>query len=235
MSGPFRIVSIHQPEHLPWLGFFHKMRRADAFVLLDNVQFAKNYFQNRNRVLGTTGEYEWLTVPVLQQNRLSSTIRDARIADVGGWRRKYLGRFHRNYAKSPYYEMTSDILLSALSLKTKFLIDVNLEIISSIRTHLSVSTPLFMASDLDATGDKTDLLLSICQTLNAERYLSGPTGRTYLNMSTFFEAGINVDFHEFSESFLDQQMNTLPFLSSIHYLAELGVQSVSLLDQDPSA
>jgi len=57
------IVTIHQPEHLPWLGLFDKIRRADLFVILDCVQFRKNYFQNRNRIRTESG-WTWITVPV---------------------------------------------------------------------------------------------------------------------------------------------------------------------------
>ena len=57
------IVTIHQPEHLPWLGFFDKIRQADVWVSLDHVQYRKNYFQHRNRIRGDRGAI-WLTVPV---------------------------------------------------------------------------------------------------------------------------------------------------------------------------
>ena len=57
------LVAIHQPEHMPWLGFFEKFLRADVFVVLDDVQFSKGDFQNRNRVKGREGAL-WLTVPV---------------------------------------------------------------------------------------------------------------------------------------------------------------------------
>ena len=57
------IVSIHQPQYLPWLGYFDKIDRADVFVLLDTVQYKKNEWQNRNRIKTARGA-QWLTVPV---------------------------------------------------------------------------------------------------------------------------------------------------------------------------
>src|SRR5207249_11577269 len=57
------VVTIHQPERLPWLGFFDKIRQADVFVMLDHVQYRKRYFQNRNRIRAEHGAI-WLTVPV---------------------------------------------------------------------------------------------------------------------------------------------------------------------------
>ena len=72
------IVGIHQPEYLPWLGFFDKISQSDIFVMLDNVQYEKNYFQNRNRIRIQSG-WAWLTVPVMTKKRSSQLIKDVRI------------------------------------------------------------------------------------------------------------------------------------------------------------
>ena len=69
------IVSIHQPEHFPYLGFFQKMKESDLFIILDNVKFKKNNFQNRNRFLNSNGEEEWFTVPV-EKKANSKLIKD---------------------------------------------------------------------------------------------------------------------------------------------------------------
>ena len=57
------IVSVHQPQYIPWIGYFHKIRSSDLFVLLDNVQYKKREFQNRNKIRTKEGSI-WLTVPV---------------------------------------------------------------------------------------------------------------------------------------------------------------------------
>ena len=57
------IVTIHQPQYLPWLGYFDKINRADIIVLLDNVQYKKNEWQNRNHIKTANG-WQWVTVPV---------------------------------------------------------------------------------------------------------------------------------------------------------------------------
>ena len=76
------IVTIHQPEHLPWLGFFHKFAQADLLVLLDNVQYRHKYFQNRNRIRSHDGE-TWINVPVLLKEYDRPLIKDVRI-NAGG-------------------------------------------------------------------------------------------------------------------------------------------------------
>src|SRR5205823_11747690 len=86
------LVTIHQPEHLPWLGFIDKARQADLLVLLDDVQFRKNYFQNRNRVRAAGGPV-WVTVPVLTKGNADQEIREVQINSEGSprWREKYWG------------------------------------------------------------------------------------------------------------------------------------------------
>ena len=57
------IVTIHQPEHLPYFGFLDKVNKSDIFVILDDVDFNKNNFQNRNQILTQNGA-KWLSIPV---------------------------------------------------------------------------------------------------------------------------------------------------------------------------
>ena len=93
------IVSIHQPEHMPWSGFFHKMSLSDVYVLLDNVQYKKNNWQNRNRIVTRNGLQQWITIPVKLKGHMQTTIRDIKINDQEDWRRKYLGRINDSYSK----------------------------------------------------------------------------------------------------------------------------------------
>lgn len=78
------IITIHQPEHLPWLGLFNKIAKAEAFVILDCVQYEKNYFQNRNHILGSNG-VQWLSVPVSTKGHVEGTIAMTEISLAGGW------------------------------------------------------------------------------------------------------------------------------------------------------
>src|SRR5438094_6663058 len=82
------IATIHQPEHLPWLGFFNKADQADVLVLLDTVQFRKGYFQNRNRILGPNG-LQWLTVPVILRGHTTRMLVDMEISNQEEWWSKH--------------------------------------------------------------------------------------------------------------------------------------------------
>ena len=89
------IVSIHQPEHFPYLGYFQKMADADAFVLLDNVNYRKNYFQNRNRFMNKNGVEEWFTIPV-PKDSVKMNIKDVVVSDTN-WRDKVLKQILYNF------------------------------------------------------------------------------------------------------------------------------------------
>jgi len=93
--APNMNTAIQQPEHIPWIGFFNKMAQCDLFVYLDNVQFKKRYFENRNKVI-SNGEVLWLTVPVVTKGLQTQTICDVKIDDpIGGIRKEII-----NYEKS---------------------------------------------------------------------------------------------------------------------------------------
>lgn len=223
------IVTIHQPEHLPWLGYFHKMRRADVFVLLDNVQYRKNYFQNRNRILGANGPF-WLTVPVQLKGHLQSEIRDIEVDNSQRWAGKYWKSLLLNYGKHPYFRDYAPALESLFNREWNYLWELNLAIIDVFRAALKIETSLLRASELPVSGRSTDLLFGICQNLGATTYLSGPSGRNYLDETVFLNGGVKVEYHQFSHPVYKQHGRTdfESHLSTIDCLANLGEVSREL-------
>jgi hypothetical protein len=190
------IVTIHQPEHLPWLGFFDKIAAADVYVCLDTVQFRKNYFQNRNRILTPSGP-AWLTVPVQVKGHLSSTIAETRIAADGRWAKKYWRTVTQSYGRHPFFDDLAPAFGEVLSRSWSGLRDLNLALIGLFFEALGLRRKMILASDLGVTGQATSLLLDICCKLGAAVYLSGPMGESYLDETAFQAAGIAVQYHRF--------------------------------------
>jgi hypothetical protein len=174
-------VTIHQPEHFPYLGFFQKMNKADIIVILDNVNFRKNYFQNRNRFKNSQGVEEWFTIPV-PKDAVKKQIKDVKPSETN-WRTKILKKLSYNFKLdlTHVYE-------------TELLADINIRSIVYCAGRLGVDTPIIRAATLSAEGSKSELLGNICKELNAKEYISGPSGRDYLDLS-YFE-GIDVSFFE---------------------------------------
>lgn len=225
------IVAIHQPEHLPWLGFFDKLRAADRFVILDTVGYRKNYFQNRNRIR-TAGGTAWLTVPVQTSGRLGQPIRDVVIDNAGNprWRQKCWGTLSQAYRRAPFWREHEDVLSATYARDWERLADLNLHLIRHLAAALGIETPLVFASELGASGDRSDLLLDICRRAGATTYLSGISGREYLDTKRFEDAGIAVTYQEFHHPVYTQLSEPFePCMSAIDLLAVHGPAAADIL------
>jgi hypothetical protein len=193
------IITIHQPEHLPWLGFFNKIAKAELFVILDNVQFEKNYFQNRNKIIGTNG-VQWINIPISTKGHMNGNIATTEISLASGnanWKEKYLRTVTQSYKKYPYYEEVFSILENAIMIDTPFFCDINIAIIKGFCEKLDIHPQYLRSSELKVDGLKSSLILDICKAVNADIYIAGPSGRDYLDMDSFRENNIIVKFNDF--------------------------------------
>jgi hypothetical protein len=190
------IIAIHQPNFLPWLGFFHKMSLADVFILLDNVPFTKNSYQNRVKIKSAQGE-QWLTVPVLTKGRFGQLTREVPINNTTRWQRVHLAALRTNYQRAPYYQEVLAWLEPWYREAPAHLATFNQALIEAMLDQLELSTRLVVASSLNSEGSGPELLLNLVQAVEGNVYLSGPSGRDYLDMSIFRRAGVNVQFQQF--------------------------------------
>lgn len=190
------IVAIHQPQYMPYLGFFHKITHCDVFVALDNVQFQKNGLQNRNKIRKPQG-WQWLTVPVLHS--FGQMISEVRLETRVPWSRKHWNTLLMNYSKAPFFDQYSDSL-KALLLDQPHdrLCALNMTLVRWAMERLDCHTPIVPASSLDIPGTQTEMLINICRATQADAYLSGPGGRRYMDLAAFEAAGIAVMWQEFT-------------------------------------
>lgn len=224
-----RTVTIHQPECLPWLGFVDKARQADVFVLLDCVQYRKDYFQNRNRIRTATG-WTWLTVPVAS-HPAQTLIRDVEIADDGGrWRRKHLARWKDSYRLAPHAGEVLPFLEQLYGRPFRWLVDFNHAVIVWLFEQFQVKAEVRLASELPHRGAASELNLSLCQATGADVYLSGVSGREYLDEAPFREAGIRVRYQEFQHPTYTQQFEPfVPAMSALDLVLNHGPASSDIL------
>lgn len=217
-------LAIHQPEHLPWLGYFAKMAAADAMVVLDSVPYRHHYFQNRNR-LAVDGTATWLTVPVLHRHHLSRPISEIRVAPERRWRRRYLGRLRDATRSMPHAADAVPDLEAIVEAPHERLVDLNMAIISRFAAHLGIAAPLSMSSDHDVVGTRSLLLAELCHANRASTYLSGPSGREYLDPAPFEERGIGIEIFEFSHPRYPQPgPGFVPNLAIVDLVANAGVE-----------
>ena len=227
------IVTIHQPEHLPWLGFFDKVRQSDAFVLLDNVQFRKNYFQNRNKIRTQQG-WTWLTVPVLIKGKSDQFIQDVQINNTVDWQSKHWKSMNYAYNRAPYFEKYSPMLKQIYTSNWDYIANLNERFIGYLMDEMGIRSKMVWASTLNVTGSGTELLLQICQKLHAEVYLSGISGRDYLREEEFSKEGIKVRYQEFYHPIYSQLYEPfIPCMSTLDLLFNHGDKSMDILiDKD---
>ncbi len=222
-------VAIHQPQYLPWLGYFDKMDRSDCFVILDDVQFKKNEWQNRNRIKTPTG-WQWLTVPV--HHRFPQQISAVRINGAVPWPRKHLGALVANYTGTPAFERHRPSLEALYARPWDRLLDLSLATLGYLTGALGIETKLLLASALDVppTADATDRLIAICRVVGADTYLSGTGGRDYLDLPRFDQAGLGVDFQAFACPVYPQRFGGFePNLSVVDLLFNCGAESLAIL------
>ena len=223
------IVAIHQPQYVPWIGYFHKLDQADIFVLLDNVQFKKNEWQNRNRIKTSQG-WQWLTVPV--NYRFPQMISEVRINNRVRWHQKHLQAIQTNYGKASFFKDYLPILQEVLSQKWELLSPLNIHIIKKVAKLLGIDTKLYVCSELseEFTSEQSRRLVEICRYFGAEVYLSGQGGRGYLNMELFQREGIEVIFQEFNPPIYRQLYGEFqPNLSIIDLLLNCGSKTINLI------
>jgi hypothetical protein len=213
-------VTIHQPEHLPWLGLLAKVAACDLWIVLDSVPYRKNYVQNRNRVL-LDGRPTWLTVPVSAP--LGTPIHEVRIYEVPHWRRRYRGRLTQALAVTPGARRIGPVLelLDAAPVGGR-LADLNLGLAGWLLGQFGVTVPRVRASALRVPGTRSELLVNLCREVRADEYLSGPSGREYLDLPAFAEQGITVRFFDFDHPVYHQgDAPFVPCLSAVDAWARL--------------
>ncbi|MBU1864508.1 MAG: WbqC family protein [Candidatus Omnitrophica bacterium] len=224
------IISIHQPEHLPWMGLISKIYHVDVFVLLDTVQYRKNYFQNRNRIC-YRDKYKWITVPV-KKTGLHTLIKDVLIDNAQPWRQKYLKLLYNSYCKTPFFKQFKDNLWEIYLRPCVYLSELNIALIKYILKVLEIDTQIFIASEfvLPVVGGGTQVVLNICKYLEAESYLSGSFGKDYLDENILLQSGVKVRYQDFKHPiYLQAQSPFMPSLSIIDTLFNCGAQKTKEL------
>lgn len=207
------IVSIHQPQFLPYLGFFHKVAHSDLYVVLDDVQFLERGHQHRNEIKMQTGK-QWLTVPVVQDR--GQLIKDVLIDNSSNWRRKHWAALESNYRPAPFWKEVSPGLRAVLvDGGHTTLAALTVDLLRWSFGVLGLRVPIRCSSELAVDGSQTERLVNVCKSVGAGVYLSGQGGRQYMELAQFDAAGIEVRFQEFTAPVYPQQFMQHGFIANL--------------------
>ncbi len=227
-SSRLMIISIHQPQYLPWLGYFDKIDRADIFVLLDNVQYKKNEFQNRNRIKTAQG-WQWLAVPVTYQ--FPQLISEVGINHRDKWQHRQRQAILSNYRKAPCWNSLEGFFEEIFSSDWQYLSPLNIHVVKRLAKTLGIDTPIHVASEIGVfSQDPDERLIAITKHFGGDVYLAGSGGRDYMDLEKYEKNGIRVLFQEFRHPEYNQLFGGFePFMSIIDLIFNHGEESLGIL------
>tara|TARA_B100001093_G_C26847607_1_gene1023627 strand:+ start:2477 stop:3187 length:711 start_codon:yes stop_codon:yes gene_type:complete len=213
------ILSAHQPAYIPWAGYIHKIISSDVFIILDNVQYEKNSFINRNYLL-MNNEPKLLTVPVELKSHISTKIIDIKIANNQKWARKHLQSIQLNYNKTPFYNKHIQFFEKIFYQEWIYINDLNNKILEYFLLELKCNTIIKKMSETSIKGKKTDLIINLCNEFNCDVFILGVNGKNYINNTLGKKNNISFLVQEFdSEKYnnylkkkLDKNLSVLDIL-----------------------
>lgn len=191
-----KTVVITQSNYVPWRGYFDMIRQADELIFLDNVQYTRRDWRNRNQIKTQRGS-QWLTIPVEVKGKYLQSIDETRIADAT-WAEMHIRLIEENYRKASAFSETAPWLFDLMRMAaSKPLLSVsNQFLIGAIAEKLEISTPMRSATDIfdrnEMDIDPSLRLVELCKVAGATRYLTGPAARNYMNEPLFEQNGIDI-------------------------------------------
>jgi|TARA_R110000824_G_scaffold191322_7_gene372986 hypothetical protein len=224
------IVSIHQPNYLPWLGYFNKISRSDIFVIFDDVQFPKGktgFFGNRNKIKTNTGDM-WLTVPVLDRSQYKK-FNEIKI-NYDGWNHKHLVNIKNFYKKTPFFNLYYDDLENIILKEYDTISDLSTSLIKYFLIQLDIDTEVVLSSTIckDSNLQGIDKIFYILESFPTDKYLTsdGPGSMRYIKEEDFKEKNIELVWQKFHHPTYTQRFGEFKsHLSIIDLLFNYGDES----------
>jgi hypothetical protein len=192
-----KTVAIVQSNYVPWKGYFDLINSVDEFILLDDVQYTRRDWRNRNRIKTPQG-VRWLTIPVEVKGKYQQNICDVHISDAR-WREDHWQTLRHCYVRAPYFAMYKDQLEALYrNCGEKLLSRINYRFLVTLCEMLGITPCLTWSSQYEAPPGKTDRIVSLCQKAKATAYLSGPAAKSYLDEAQLAAAGITIQWMDYS-------------------------------------
>lgn len=211
-------LSVHQAQYLPWLGYFDKIKNSDAFVFLDNVQYKKREFQNRNKIRTKEG-WIWLTVPVITKDRYFQKISEVPINNETDWRTDHWKSIEHNYAHAPHFATYRNRFAAIYAKPWEKLQDINVELVRIFLDILGITTPVYFESAYNITSTSTQRIIDLCKALKADAYLSGAGGKDYMDENLFTQNNLVLEYQHYDHPQYPQVFEGFePYMCTLDYI-----------------
>lgn len=245
MAQQRKIIGILQPVYLPWLGYFEQMACSDLFVFMDDVQYTRRDWRNRNRIKTASGSI-WLTVPVRQHPR-GTLIKDISINHEQGWARKHIRSIEVSYQRCPFFEPLFSELAQVLGRRQQRLLELDCDLIALLCRHLEIGTPTACSSavpraqsrieghDQDhPNAGKNRRIIEICRHFGATALYDGARAAAFVDSELFRRNGIEVVFQDYQHPTYPQAFGEFaPQQSVIDLIMNTGAEAATILRSSP--
>ena len=186
-----------QSNYIPWKGYFDLINLVDEFVLLDDVQYTRRDWRNRNKIKTPQGTM-WLNIPVQVKGNYFQKIKEVIVSDPE-WNRCHWKSIVHNYSGAKYFpdyrELFQELYLGS---KERFLSQINHRFLTVICEILNIKTPFSWSMDYHVRSGKTERLVDLCKQAGATEYLSGPRAKGYLDEELLRKEGIKLRYMDYS-------------------------------------
>ncbi len=225
-------VSIHQPNYLPYSGYFNKIKNSDIFIVYDTAQYVKNRWDNRNRVKGNDKDV-FLTIPLEAKASYLKKFYEVSLPQNSIWKKKHFKTLKTYYNKSNHWSLYEKFFEDYyLDNEDDKLVDFNMKLIKFVMNELDIKSKIVMASELDVDPklSSTEALVSLVKAVNGKKYLSGPSGLKYLDSEQFDQENIELEFQNYSASKYKQQgKDFIPGLSILDLIFNIGKETKKII------
>lgn len=217
-----RIAAIHQPNYLPWIGFFNKIHRSDVFVFMDDAEYSSGSWLDRNRVKTPDG-WTWLTVPVQKSKGL---IKEAQINQQQDWRSDHWKTFTHNYGGAEYFENWRPFLEETYDREWEYLYPLDRHLIEGICDRVGIDYEFVDASTLNVDAKASERLAELCNVVDADTYLCGMGADDYMEDDVFYQRGISVTYQDFDHPTYEQRFDEfVPNMTFLDAVLNIGSEA----------
>jgi len=219
-------VAIHQPNFFPWLGYFDKLAKADVFILLDDVQFAKKGGTWTNRVkLLISGEAQWVTAVIDRNYTGVRRINEMAFLSFPDWRKKALATLKMNYGRHPHFGGVMDVIEPLILNPENNPACFNSEAIMVIARQLGLDEKkIQFSSQLEKRGSSSELLVCLTRSVGGDTYMCGGGAEGYQEEAVFSQNNIQLVRQDFVHPEYPQKSSSrfVPGLSIIDVAMNIG-------------
>lgn len=209
-----KVVVIHQPDFLPYLGYFHRLLFADVFVVLDDVQFLRRGWHHRDKIKTRQGE-AWLTLSIEKTDQ-TTLIRDVRLSRNPEWIEANLNLIAENYRQAAHFAVVFERLEAIYRAGHQRLVDLNLALLKWLLAELGIDVRMVLSSSLAVSGTSNERLINLVKAVEGTDYLTGIGSKEYLREELFFDRAIQVQWQNFKHpTYTQLHGDFIPYLSAI--------------------